>query len=196
MTTESESMFKSFGTGDIENLQTNSGEDGDYGLVKVRFAKFSQQDKGGDYFDTGSIPNNHPVYMLGWEHDKTTPIGFGKTITDDEYARAELKMPLNSEKSKHIYEMIKLAGENQRWSFGFYSQKHQKIGATERPFMRARIHYRFQKVRPWEVSPVYDGEGINTGVESIKSMDSSRFSQLHQEGMSDMIKIARKICGY
>jgi hypothetical protein len=172
----------------------------DAGHVNFRFAKLGVMDKGNDVIDPGAFENGKQILLSSWNHSSWgngLSVGKGTIQEKDGYAVFDGDFNLKSAAGKDHYETVKFNGDLQEYSFGFdvlasqdmmYCASCQKqVSSDTCPTCgtMATKARRLMKLSTFEASPVLLGQGIDTGTNNIKSLETKGAIPYHDYGKAD-----------
>ena len=138
------------------------------GSVEAVFATLEVVDKDADVIRKGAFEQGKPVLLSAYQHESwqgALPIGIATVTEVGNEAIVKGQFNLNMTSGREHYEAVKMAGELQEWSFGFFPTEYEfgEFGESKQ-----EVRY-LNKVDVKEISPVLVGAGENTRTLDIKS---------------------------
>jgi len=145
-----------------------AGEAGETGEFTAIFSTFNVIDLQGDVTLPGAFKDGQAVRVSYWGHRwEDLPVGRGVIHADDEKAWICGNFFLNTDAGLETYKTVKNLNDLQQFSYGFdIDQSDDGVfeGVPVRFLKALTVH---------EVSPVFLGAGIGTGLLTIKSAGSA-----------------------
>ena len=162
----------------------------DEGRGMARIATLSAVDHDGDTYAKGAFGEAQWSQILAAHNWGTVPLGKARVFERGDEALAELHLNLATDAGKQWHAALKFDLENleggappvQEWSYGF---RVLDAAHEEREGERVRV---LKRLKVFEVSPVVQGAGMNTGTLVMKgaTLKGEHFQRL----MDDLAEIA------
>jgi hypothetical protein len=138
------------------------------GEVSAVFATFNVIDKDGDITFPGAFTEGQEVLISHFKHAMWTgalPVGTGRIRTTKAEAIMDGRFLMETSTGRDHFEVVKAMGPRQQWSYGFDVLNPPEIvsvgGRKANALRRMHVH---------EVSPVYEGSGVNTRTLALKAL--------------------------
>lgn len=170
-------------------------KDAQQGEVEACVATLGVVDNDGDYMRPGCIEDGSKVMMSDYGHsiitDGQRPVGKGVISIRGTKAMFRGKLFMDTMAGQETFKTLKAMGPDQEWSFG-YQVVTASVPSDEE---KAKGAYRsLDKLKSFEVSPVFMGAGKGTGTTSIKSdkAQADGFSELESRVATLEAKIAKR----
>lgn len=141
-------------------------KDADKGEVTAVFSTFNVVDSDGDVTVPGAFDDGAEVLISAYGHASWSgalPAGMGKIRTTDTEAILDGQFFLDTAHGADTFKVVKRIGPLGQWSYGFDIAKHSY---GEHDGRQVRF---LEKLKPFEVSPVLVGAGVNTRTLAAKS---------------------------
>ncbi|MBZ0164575.1 MAG: HK97 family phage prohead protease [Notoacmeibacter sp.] len=168
----------------------------DAGKGLARIATLSAIDHDGDTYAPGAFGGDGEQWtqILAGHNWQTVPLGKARVFESGNEALAELHLNLDTAAGKEWHAALKFDLESlegssapvQEWSYGF---RVLDAGYEDRDGDRVRV---LKRLKVFEVSPVVQGAGVNTGTLTMKSatLKGERFEQLTGD-LADVLSAVR-----
>ena len=156
----------------------------DEGTVEAVFATLNVIDKDGDVILPGSIAEGTKVAVSAYDHGSWSgqmPVGKGTIHEVDDELVARVKFFMDTTHGRDTFHTVKGMEEMGEWSFSL-----QDITSTEGEWQGKSANLISGIGRIKEVSPVFNGAGVNTRTLVAKAADS-KFSE-HCEAVVAAVK--------
>lgn len=147
-------------------------KDADKGEVEAIFATLGVVDKDGDIIRAGAIQDGQRVKVSGYNHDAifgAKPVGKGMVAERGDQAIFNGKIFLDTRDGLDTYNLLKGMGPDQEWSFGFRILDSAAPSSAEKADGARRV---ITKLDIFEVSPVFEGAGVNTRTTAVKAAET------------------------
>ena len=142
---------------------------GDSGEIVVKFGNIDVEDSDGDIFLPGSYATDRKVAMADFMHSNNQPIGVGNIVEDKDFAYWDGRMFVQdadaNDAAKSMWVTFKEMGEDQEFSYRFFAREYT-IVEDRGPWGWG---FNFADVDTYEVSGVFRGATVDTGIEEMKS---------------------------
>ena len=159
-------------------------DDEGHGLARI--ATLSAIDHDGDTYEAGAFggaDGEQWAQILGAHNWNMVPLGKARVFERGDEALAELHMNLGTDAGKEWHAALKFDLEGgagaaiQEWSYGF---RVLDAGREERDGDQVRV---LKRLKVFEVSPVVQGAGVNTGTLVMKgaALKDERFERLTED---------------
>lgn len=138
------------------------------GEVSAVFATFNVIDKDGDVTFPGAFTEGQEVLISHYAHkfwQGALPVGTGRIRTTKAEAILDGQFFMNTTAGRDNFEVVKAMGGRQEWSYGF-----DVLNPPEVVTFAGRKANALRKMHVHEVSPVYEGSGINTRTLAMKAL--------------------------
>jgi hypothetical protein len=140
------------------------------GEIEACVATLGVVDNDGDYMRPGCIESGSKVVMSDYGHSWVIggqrPVGKGAITVTGNKAMFKGRIFMDTEAGQETYKTLKAMGPDQEWSFGYQVVTSSKPSDDER---KQGAYRSLDKLKSFEVSPVFMGAGLGTGTTSIKS---------------------------
>lgn len=142
------------------------------GQVEAVFSTFNVIDKDGDVTFPGAFTDGEEVVISTYGHEVWKgglPVGKGHIRTTRTEAILDGQFFMDTTAGRDHFEVVKAMGPRQEWSYGF-DVLHQ----PESGMFQGRKANLLKKLKVYEVSPVFQGAGINTRTLAVKAAEIAR----------------------
>jgi len=140
----------------------------DRGEVEAVFATYNVIDKDGDVTFPGAFTEGEEVVISPWQHELwkgAPPVGEGAIHSRGNQAVFKGRFYLGTTAGRDHFELVKARGGRQQWSYGF-----DVLNRPETVTFGGRKANALRKLKVHEVSPVFEGAGIDTRTLAVKSL--------------------------
>lgn len=136
------------------------------GQVEAVFSTFNVIDKDGDVTFPGAFTDGEEVVISTYGHEVWKgglPVGKGHIRTTRTEAILDGQFFMDTTAGRDHFEVVKAMGPRQEWSYGFDVLHQPETGM----FQGRKANF-LKKLKVYEVSPVFQGAGINTRTLAVK----------------------------
>lgn len=138
------------------------------GEVEAVFSTFNVIDKDGDVTFPGAFTDGAEVALSPWQHavwtGKALPIGEGTIKTTSREAIFQGRFFINTMAGRETFELVKARGPKQEWSYDV-----NVLHPPETVMFQGRKANALRKLHVNEVSPVWQGAGVDTRTLAVKA---------------------------
>lgn len=138
------------------------------GEVEAVFSTFNVIDHDGDVTFPGAFEDGAEVVISGYKHavwSGALPVGTGRIRTTKSEAILQGRFLLDTTAGRDHFEVVKAMGARQEWSYGY-----DVLNPPETGMFDGRKANFLRKLKVHEVSPVFQGAGVNTRTLAVKSL--------------------------
>lgn len=146
-------------------------KDADQGLVTAVFSTFNVVDADGDVTLPGAFDDGAEWMISAYGHkswEGVLPVGKGIVRATDTEAVLEGQFFMDTDEGRNHFYTVKGMGPQQEWSYGFDTLHPPESGV----FNGRKANF-LKKLFVHEVSPVFQGSGINTRTLALKSAEDA-----------------------
>ncbi len=162
----------------VTDFEWKAADDAPEGSFRATFATFNVMDHHGDITLPGAFKNGTVVPIGAYQHAMTKlPIGSGVLGSDEKSAWVDGELFLDLDDGRATYVVMKRLTGQIEFSYIFTPEEssfEDEFTVGDQTFHDVRV---LKQLDVWSVDPVIRGAGIDTGIVSIKSLDTKTFAE-------------------